>query len=79
MCSRSMTQRKNHMIALMDLEDMVSAWVVHWYMSDKGWTFQQGDGATGDDINYVVFLYQVYSAAKADWEHGFGKSASANY
>lgn len=52
---------------LKGLVDMISVSVVHWYMADKGWTFQQGYGATGDDINGADFMYQVYTAAKNDY------------
>lgn len=53
--------------ALKGLENMISVSVVHWFMADNGWTFQLGDGATGDSINDAEYMYQVYTAAKADY------------
>lgn len=52
---------------LKGLEDMISVSVVHWYMAENGWTFQQGDAAAPDGINSADFLYQVYTAAKSDY------------
>jgi putative glutathione S-transferase len=49
------------------LEDMISISVVHWYMADKGWTFQPGDGAVPDTVNGADYLHQVYTAAKPDY------------
>ena len=37
--------------ALKGLEDMISVSTVHWYMADKGWTFQSGDGVIPDSVN----------------------------
>lgn len=52
---------------LKGLEDMISVSVVHWYMADKGWTFQQGDGVVADTENNAEFMYQVYTAALPDY------------
>ncbi len=53
--------------ALKGLEKLISVSVVHWYMAEDGWTFDPGDGSTGDSINNARFLYQVYTAAKSDY------------
>ncbi len=53
--------------ALKGLEDMISISVVHWYMADKGWTFQSGDGSMPDTVNGADFMYQVYTAALSDY------------
>jgi len=52
---------------LKGLEDMISVSVVHWYMADKGWTFKPGDGVVADTINNAEYMYQVYTAALADY------------
>ena len=53
--------------ALKGLEDMISVSVVHWYMADKGWTFQPGDGVIADPLNSAEYMYQIYTAAKSDY------------
>ncbi len=53
--------------ALKGLEDMISVSVVHWYMADKGWTFQAADGVVADSINGADYMYQVYTAALSDY------------
>ncbi|WP_435228758.1 glutathione S-transferase family protein [Pseudopelagicola sp. nBUS_20] len=53
--------------ALKGLEDMISVSIVHWYMADKGWTFQAGDETAPDTVNDAKFLHQVYTAAKSDY------------
>lgn len=53
--------------ALKGLEDMISASVVHWYMADKGWTFQDGNGVIADTENNADYMYQVYTSALSDY------------
>lgn len=53
--------------ALKGLEDMISVSVVHWYMADKGWTFQAGDAVVADSENDAQFMYEVYTAAMSDY------------
>ena len=53
--------------ALKGLEDMIDISVVHWYMADKGWTFETGDGVIADTVNNSELMYQVYTAAKSDY------------
>ena len=53
--------------SLKGLEDMISVSVVHWYMVENGWTFEEGDGVIADSINNAQFMYQVYTAAKSDY------------
>ena len=53
--------------SLKGLEDMISLSVVHWFMGDEGWTFQEGDGVIADTINNKSLLHQVYTAAKNDY------------
>ncbi len=53
--------------ALKGLEDMISVSTVHWYMADKGWTFQAGDGVVPDNVNNADYMYQIYTAAMPDY------------
>ena len=53
--------------ALKGLEDMISVSVVHWYMVDRGWTFEAADGVIADTLNGADYLYQVYTSAKPDY------------
>ncbi len=49
------------------LEEMIPISVVHWFMADKGWTFQSGDGVLPDTINNAEYMHQVYTAALPDY------------
>ncbi len=53
--------------ALKGLEDMISVSVVHWYMADKGWTFESGDGVIADSENKAEYMHQVYTVALSDY------------
>ena len=48
---------------LKKLEDIISVSVVHHFMGDDGWTFEQGDGATGDTLYGNKLLHQIYTKA----------------
>jgi putative glutathione S-transferase len=52
---------------LKGLEKMISISVVHWYMADKGWTFEPGDGVVADTVNGSKHMYEVYTAAMSDY------------
>ena len=52
---------------LKGLEKMISVSVVHWYMADKGWTFEPGDGAVPDTVNGSNYIYEVYTKAMSDY------------
>jgi putative glutathione S-transferase len=49
---------------LKKLEDLISVSVVHPLMLEHGWTFEQDDAATGDQLMRLDYLWQVY--VKAD-------------
>lgn len=49
--------------ALKKLEGIISVSVVHHYMGENGWTFRVADGATGDTLYGLDFLYQIYTKA----------------
>lgn len=53
--------------ALKGLEQMISVSVVHWHMAGNGWTFESGEGVVEDSENNAEFMYQVYTAAMADY------------
>jgi len=55
------------MRALKGLEEMIPVSVVHWLMVEDGWTFADGPGVVPDPIHGARFLYQVYTAAQADY------------
>ncbi|SEQ25537.1 putative glutathione S-transferase [Ignavigranum ruoffiae] len=42
------------------LEDIISLSVVHPYMGENGWTFEEGDGVIPDTVHQFDYLYQVY-------------------
>ena len=42
---------------------MIDVSVVHWYMAENGWTFDQGEGATGDRLYQSSFMHQIYTKA----------------
>jgi len=53
--------------ALKGLEEMIPVSTVHWYMADKGWTFQPGDGVVADTVNDAEYMHQIYTAAMRDY------------
>ena len=52
---------------LKGLEALVPMSVVHWKMGEEGWTFVEGDGATGDRLFGSRFLHQVYTRSTPDY------------
>jgi len=52
---------------LKGLEDMIPLSVVHWFMGDHGWTFEDGDGVVADPIHDANYLYEIYQAADASY------------
>ena len=49
---------------LKKLEDVISVSVVDYLMGENGWTFREGEGATGDTLYGFDFLHQI--STKAD-------------
>ncbi len=49
------------------LEEAISISVVHWFMAGDGWTFADGPGVIKDPVHNARFLYQIYTAAQADY------------
>ena len=52
---------------LKGLEGAISLSVTDWLMLENGITFQPRDGVIPDPINNAKYLYEVYTAAKADY------------
>lgn len=52
---------------LKGLERMIDVSVVHWYMAEHGWTFDEGPGVVPDPIHGAKYMHQVYVKAKADY------------
>lgn len=52
--------------ALKGLEDMISVSVVHWYMGDQSWNFDDGVGVIKDPVFDAKYLHEIYSHAKPD-------------
>ncbi len=52
---------------LKGLEPLIDVSVVHWHMGEKGWTFEPGEGVTGDRLHGFDCLYQVYTRAVPDY------------
>ena len=55
--------RTHIFLKLKRLEAMVSKSVVHWFMGEKGWTFEPGDGVIADSVNHAHALHEIYQAA----------------
>ena len=53
--------------SLKGLEKMISISVVHWYMAENGWAFNEGEGVIQDSENNSKFLYQVYTKADQNY------------
>ncbi|HTS41607.1 MAG TPA: glutathione S-transferase family protein [Xanthobacteraceae bacterium] len=48
---------------LKELEGTVSMSVVSWHMGDQGWTFDRGEGSSGDEVNGKAKLSEIYLLA----------------
>ena len=53
--------------SLKQLEEHISVSVVSPIMRSNGWTFNQEEGSTGDDLYSSDFMHQIYTRAKADY------------
>lgn len=48
---------------LKGLEKMIDVSVVHWFMGEHGWTFQQGPGVAADPLFNAEYMHQIYTQA----------------
>ncbi len=53
--------------ALKGLESMISISVVNPLMADQGWSFEPGNGATGDTLHQTHYLHEIYTKAAPDY------------
>lgn len=53
--------------AIKGLQEMISVSIVHWFMGEFGWTFQEGDGVIPDSINGVNCLHEIYTKANSSY------------
>jgi putative glutathione S-transferase len=54
---------------LKGLEDAISVNVVDPFLPEQGWTFEQNvAGATGDTVNHLHLLREVYSSASTEYD-----------
>jgi putative glutathione S-transferase len=52
---------------LKGLEEHITVSVVNPLMLDNGWAFEDGPGVVPDSVNGARYMYQVYTAARADY------------
>jgi len=52
---------------LKKLEALIDVSVVHWFMGEQGWTFDDGPGVVPDPNVGARYLHQVYTAAQRDY------------
>ncbi|MEM9002431.1 MAG: glutathione S-transferase family protein [Cyanobacteria bacterium P01_F01_bin.86] len=48
---------------LKGLETMISVSVVHWFMGDRGWTFEPGEDVIADPLFNAKYLHEIYTHA----------------
>ncbi len=53
--------------ALKGLEEAISLSVVHWFMGDRGWTFEPGKGVIADRLFNAKYLHEVYVHADPNY------------
>ncbi len=59
---RSLIMRK-----IKGLEDMIDLSVVHWFMAENGWSFEDGPGVIADPISDARYIHNVYTRADAQY------------
>ncbi|MBA2662033.1 MAG: glutathione S-transferase N-terminal domain-containing protein, partial [Bradymonadaceae bacterium] len=52
---------------LKGLDDLISVSVVHPFMGEDGWTFDDYQGSTPDELNNASFLREIYVAADPNY------------
>ena len=52
---------------LKKLDEIISVSVVHHFMGADGWTFDMGDGATGDTVNGKKLLNEIYALSDSTY------------
>jgi len=55
--------------ALKGLEKVISVSIVHWFMGDKGWSFDETDDKlVSDEVNHAKFLREIYYKVNPDYD-----------
>jgi len=52
---------------LKGLAKVIDVSVVHWFMDHNGWSFETGDGATGDSLLGKAQMHEIYTQARDDY------------
>jgi len=52
--------------ALKGLDDVIGVSVVHWYLDERGWSFDEGQGVVPDPHESADVLRDIYDLANAD-------------
>ncbi|MFL5259414.1 MAG: glutathione S-transferase family protein [Hyphomicrobiales bacterium] len=55
------------MRALKGLEEAIGISVVHWFMGENGWSFEEDDGVMPDPIFNARYLHEIYTAAEPEY------------
>lgn len=53
--------------AMKDLEAHIGVSVVGTLMLDKGWTFDEATGSTGDPLSGAQFMHEIYTRARSNY------------
>lgn len=56
---------------LKGLQSVISTSVLHWYLSNDGWTFKNEDGCTPDHINNFKLLRELYFQTDPNYSDRF--------
>ncbi len=54
--------------ALKGLDHVIGVSVVHWYLDERGWAFDEGEGVVPDPHEHVSLLRELYEKASPDHE-----------
>ena len=52
---------------LKGLEDLIDLSVVHWFMGENGWSFEDGPGVIADPISSASYIHNVYTRADSSY------------
>lgn len=55
------------MRSIKGLAPLISVSVAHWFMGEKGWSFEPGEGVIADPVRNAAHVHELYSLAKADY------------
>jgi putative glutathione S-transferase len=49
--------------SLKALQGAISVSIVHWFMGDQGWSFQEGPGVVPDTVTGARYLHEIYTGS----------------